>query len=113
MGTYRTVTREAGEFRVTVRETVGMDEIDAGVVFSALDYDRKSARVLKRVSAFANAVLRTVDVQGLSFEWANADSEPSVIQAAFDCWQAAPVAIVRAWESALYEVDKAPNAGEA
>lgn len=106
----KTITPVEG-VSITVRETIGMDALDASEVLDLLDFDVTSRKMRGRAQRFTDAVMRTVSVEGLPFEWADADASVVALQTAFEGWQKLPNNVVVRWANALFDVDKAtvPN----
>lgn len=104
---YRTKTFTVGEGTITVRESVGMDIIDAAVIYPKLTYSRESKRAKNRAGRFVQAVLRSTVDADLGFSWVDVDSDDLPTQAAFDQWQKLSANTLATWELALSQVDKA------
>lgn len=101
--TIRTHTFPAGGATVTVREKLGIDRIDARVIYGKLDYDRASQRDKNRAATFAEWVCRTTAFDGdMGYPWITVDSTEPDTQAAYDAWVEWPEDLTNEWAGALY-----------
>lgn len=106
----RTQSFQVNGATVTVREPIGIDQIDEPSVYGKLSYDRTSKRDRDRVMNFAEFVSRTVSIEGeLGFAWATLDSDAATTQKAYDAWIAWDVMTMNKWIAALYEVRQSPG----
>lgn len=106
--TIRTEQFQFNGATITCRESLGMDAVDDIVIYSKLDYNRQNERERNRAQNFADAVMRTVSVEGdLGYPWVTVDSPAADMQAAFDAWQQWPPALIRRWQSTLYVLNQA------
>lgn len=108
--TVRTHTFPANGATVCVRESLGIDRIDARVIYGKLTYDRNSQRDKNRASNFAEWVCRTVSFEGdMGYPWITVDSNETDTQAAYDAWIEWPEALTNVWIGALYLTETATS----
>ena len=111
-----TITLCGGAASVKVRETIGLDLIDAAAIYPALDYNRKNARQRKRAERFTEAYLRSEVTGDLGFPWPTNDddlptpaedqAQVSPLQAAFEGFMALGTSDMATWVLALERVNK-------
>lgn len=104
---YRTQTIPIGAGTVTVRESRGLDLIDAGGVYPKLKYRRTSKREVNRAQRFVNAFLRSEVSGDIGFPFADFDAVDADVQATFEGWQSLSPDDMAAWEVALNKVNQA------
>lgn len=104
---YRTQTIQIGAGSVTVRESRGLDLIDASGVYPKLQYRRTSKRELNRAQRFSNAFIRSEVAGDIGFPFADFDAPDAEVQATFEGWQALSSDDMAAWEVALNAVNQA------
>lgn len=105
----RTRTFECDGAQITVREPIGIDQIDGAVIYGKLAYDRTSSRDRNRAIRFGDMVMRTVSIVGeFAYPWATADSDEATTQKAFDAWLTWSESVMSKWQSELYAVAASP-----